>query len=255
MRPLQYVFLLLIVLNLAQLALNYHLLDNLTSKQRVVLELTERLQDTSGSYSLLLEEVKKKDEVIEEQRRKLREAERKIVSVGGVQKEIYVLGVTGGRGIALKLLVEKRPGDGRILVDIKDTFLEMNLQEAALNSLAAAEKYTGQKVKDDVVFTLLNPLKESIVLTGESAGAAIAIAIVSLIEGRDIRRDVVITGAVTPAGKILRVSQIDLKAQAAHEAGAKLLLVPKGQSKEVKVQGLKVVEVETLQDALSYALY
>jgi predicted ATP-dependent protease len=254
MRPLYYIFILLMALNLAQVILNYSLLDNLAFKEEAVMGLAEELQKTSAGYSSLLEEVGRKDEALMEQQKKLQEAERKIVSLGTEKKWIYALGVTEGRGMALKLYVEKRPGEGRILVDIKNTLLETDLQGAALNSLSAAQNLTGAEIRDDIVFTMRSPLKGELILTGESAGAAMAIAIVALLEDREIRKDVVITGAVTRTGKIRKVSQIESKAQAAREAGAKVLLVPKGQGRDVNIPGLRLVEVGTLEEALGYML-
>lgn len=252
MRPLKYVFILLMVLNIAQVALNYHLLDNLTSTQDRVVSLTEELQRTAVEYSSLLEEVNVKDRELREKEERLQEVERKIVSLERDKKWIHVLGVTDGEGVALKLYVEKRPGSGRILVDIKNTLLETDLQSAALNSLAAAENLTGVKIEEDIVFTMSSPLEGDIVLTGESAGAAMAIAIVALIEDREINENAVITGAVTARGKILSVSQVLSKAQAAKNAGADTLLVPEGQGRDVDIPGLRVVEVKTLEEALKY---
>lgn len=254
LRPLQYVFILLMVLNIAQAALNYRLLDDLAATQDRVVSLTEELQKSAVEYSYLLEEVDVKEGELRDKEKRLREVERRIVSLERDKKWIHVLGVTDGEGVALKLYVEKRPGSGRILVDIKNTLLETDLQSAALNSMAAAENLTGVKVKEDIVFTMSSALDGDIVLTGESAGAAMAIAIVALIEDREINEKAVITGAVTATGKILSVSQVLSKAQAAKDVGADTLLVPEGQGRDVDIPGLRVVEVKTLEEALKYVL-
>jgi predicted S18 family serine protease len=241
MRPLVLVFLLLMVLNLAQVAQNHYLFQSLASKDELVEELTVKLNE--------------KEKELREQEERLLEAERKIIALERNKKWIYALGVSEGRGIAIKLYVERSPGEGRILVDTKNVLLETDVQSAMRNALAAAQNLTGIEVKEDIVFTVVNPLPDSIVLTGESAGAAMAIAIVALIENKDIKKNVVITGAVTRNGKIVKVSQIESKAQAALEAGAEILLVPKGQSIGISLEGLKIVEVESLAEAREYMLY
>lgn len=254
MRLLKFVFLMLMALNVAQVALNYHLMDSLESSQDRVVQLTEKLQEATTAYSSLLKDAESKETELRQKETELREAERKIVSLGSDKKWIYVLGVTEGKGVALKLSVEKRPGDGSVLVDVRNNLFETDLQNAALNSLAAAENLTGAKINDDIVFTMTTPLKGDIVLKGESAGAAMAITIIALIEDREIRENTVITGAITTSGKILSVSQIDSKARAAREAGADTLLVPEGQGRDVEIPGLRIVEVKTLDEALKYIL-
>jgi predicted S18 family serine protease len=253
LKPLYLVFVLLMALNLAQAALNQQLLEDLTSARELAEELAAQIQEAAAGYSLLVKEVGRLREELREKEKTL-EAERRTVSLGN-RKAIYVLGVTDSQGIALKLLVEKNPGGGRVLVDIKHAILETDLQGAALNSLAAAENLLGEKIVDDIVFTVDNPLNSSIVLTGESAGAAMAVAIVALEEGREIRENVVITGGVTRSGKILVVSQLGTKAAAARAAGADTLLVPRGQGRDLGVPGLRVVEVGTLEEAVERILY
>lgn len=247
------VFLLLMLLNLAQIAQNYYLTQSLSSREQLVDELAAKLYDTALEYQASLSEIRKKDEKLKEQEAQLLEAARKIIALERNKEWIYVLGVSEGRGVVLKLFVERSPGEGRILVDTKNVLLETDVQSAMRNSLAAAQNLTGVKIKDDIVFTISNPLEGNIVLTGESAGAAMAIGILALIEDKEIRKDVVITGTITRDGKITLVSQIESKAQAAKEAGAKTLLVPEGQ--KIELTGLTIIEVNDLAEAKKYMLY
>lgn len=255
MKPLYYVFVLLMALNVAQAALNQQLMEDLTSARERATELAARAHEMVASHSQLREEIGRLREELVMKEKKRQHAERKIISLGGDKTAIYVLGVTDNEGIALKLLVEKNPGEGRVLVDIKHAILETDLQGAALNSLAAAQNLLGEEIRDDIVFTVDNPLNSSIVLTGESAGAAMAVAIVALAQGREIRDNMVITGGITGSGKILVVSQLATKASAARAAGADTFLVPKGQGRNLNIPGLRVVEVETLEEAVKYMVY
>jgi ATP-dependent Lon protease len=61
---------------------------------------------------------------------------------------------------------------------------------------------------------------------GPSAGATIAIALISLLTGRPARRDVAITGELTLSGRILPVGGIKEKMLAARRAGVKVIVLP-----------------------------
>jgi len=62
---------------------------------------------------------------------------------------------------------------------------------------------------------------------GPSAGATIALALLSLLTGRPARRDVALTGELTLSGRILPVSGIREKVLAAQRAGVKMVVFPK----------------------------
>lgn len=61
---------------------------------------------------------------------------------------------------------------------------------------------------------------------GPSAGATIAIALISLLTGRPARRDVAVTGELTLSGIILPVGGIKEKMLAARRAGVKVIVLP-----------------------------
>lgn len=61
---------------------------------------------------------------------------------------------------------------------------------------------------------------------GPSAGATIAIALISLLTGRPARRDMAITGELTLSGRILPVGGIKEKMLAARRAGVKIVVLP-----------------------------
>jgi ATP-dependent Lon protease len=62
---------------------------------------------------------------------------------------------------------------------------------------------------------------------GPSAGATIALALLSLLTGRPARRDVALTGELTLSGRLLPVSGIREKVLAAQRAGVKMVVFPK----------------------------
>lgn len=68
---------------------------------------------------------------------------------------------------------------------------------------------------------------------GPSAGAAIAIAIISLLTGRPARRDVAVSGEMTLTGQLLPVGGIREKVIAAARGGVTRVLLPARNDEEV----------------------
>ncbi len=82
---------------------------------------------------------------------------------------------------------------------------------------------------------------------GPSAGAAIALALASVLSGRKIRRDVAMTGEIDTQGRITRISGLDVKLETAYDAGCKTVIIPK--------ENLHGAEgIERLSDALKQEL-
>ncbi len=85
---------------------------------------------------------------------------------------------------------------------------------------------------------------------GGSAGAAMTIAMIAAMEGRNISKEVLITGTIEETHIIGKVGAVKEKAIAAKEWGAKMFIVPIGQN--VSVPGLDIKETFTAEEALSY---
>jgi ATP-dependent Lon protease len=69
---------------------------------------------------------------------------------------------------------------------------------------------------------------------GPSAGLPIAVALISLLTGRPVRRDVALTGELTLSGRILPVGGIRGKLLAARRAGIKTVILPLRNEAELK---------------------
>jgi predicted S18 family serine protease len=252
------VFILLMFLNLIQITQNFYLTQGLLNREAKIEALTGDLSELSIEYQASIDELSEKKEELTHAEARLVEAQQKIIALDQATEKkkrgVYTLGVTDGRGVALKLTVEVERGDGRLLADTKNVLLETDVQGAMRSAFLAAQNATGAEMRNaDFIFTIANTLEENVVLTGGSAGAAMAIALVALVDDKKIRDDVVITGAITRDGRIMKVSQIEKKAEAAKNVGAKLLLVPKDQGAEL--DGIEVIEVANLSEAMKYLLY
>jgi ATP-dependent Lon protease len=95
---------------------------------------------------------------------------------------------------------------------------------------------------------------------GPSAGLAFAVGIISALTQRRVRRDVAMTGEITLHGNILGVGGIAQKIAAARDAGARLVILPKENEREVGelpkdvYRGLSLLFVEKAEDALKEVL-
>ena len=69
---------------------------------------------------------------------------------------------------------------------------------------------------------------------GPSAGAAITLAIASILSGRPIRRDTAITGEVTLRGKVLEIGGVKEKVLAAYRAGLRQVVMPASNEKDLR---------------------
>lgn len=94
---------------------------------------------------------------------------------------------------------------------------------------------------------------------GPSAGITMALAMLSAITGRKVRRDVAMTGEITLRGRVLPIGGLKEKILAAKEAGIKTVFVPKQNekdieeiSKEIK-SGLEILFIEHMEEMIETA--
>jgi ATP-dependent Lon protease len=95
---------------------------------------------------------------------------------------------------------------------------------------------------------------------GPSAGVTICTALVSAFSGREVIRDVGMTGEMTLRGRILPVGGLREKILAAHRAGLKTVLIPKKNIKDLvdvpkrARNALRIIPVEHIDQILEIAL-
>lgn len=95
---------------------------------------------------------------------------------------------------------------------------------------------------------------------GPSAGITIATALISALSGREVNRDVAMTGEITLRGKVLPIGGLREKTLAAHRGGIKTFLLPRRNAKDmaelpdIVKNDINLVQVATIEDVLEVAL-
>ena len=98
---------------------------------------------------------------------------------------------------------------------------------------------------------------------GPSAGAAITLAIYSLLINRKIRNNYAITGEICLSGKVTAIGSLDLKILGGIRAGVKFFLYPKENNLDFKnfydkhkdkLLEYEFYEISSIQDVIKYML-
>lgn len=136
-----------------------------------------------------------------------------------------------GNGVVGKFRVEAVPGDGKTLTNIDNLLYFIDTQSSIQTAKSVAANVTGVDIsKYNIIYEIEaedgSPRR---LVEGPSAGAALAVATIAAIEGKQLSQEVMITGSINPDGTIGRVGGLEAKARAARDVGTKVLLVPQGQ--------------------------
>jgi ATP-dependent Lon protease len=95
---------------------------------------------------------------------------------------------------------------------------------------------------------------------GPSAGVTMATAMVSAFTGSPVRKDVAMTGEITLRGRVLPIGGLKSKILAAHLSGAKMVILPKKNEKDLRDipeeirKQIKLVLVDNMDQVLDAAL-
>jgi ATP-dependent Lon protease len=87
-----------------------------------------------------------------------------------------------------------------------------------------------------------------------------ALAIVSALTGIPVRKDVAMTGEITLRGRVLPIGGLKSKILAAHLAGAKMVIIPHKNEKDLRDipdeirKSMKIVLVDSMEQVLEAAL-
>jgi ATP-dependent Lon protease len=143
-----------------------------------------------------------------------------------------------------------------------------NLRDVMKESISAASSYVRSRslqfgVKPPVFRTRdihVHVPEGATPKDGPSAGVAMATAIVSVLTGVPIRKDIAMTGEITLRGRVLPIGGLKEKLLAALRGGVKTVLIPKDNEKDLAdipdnvKTGLEIVPVSTVDEVLQRAL-
>jgi ATP-dependent Lon protease len=166
---------------------------------------------------------------------------------------------TGGEILFVE--ASRMPGTGRLVLTGQ---LGEVMKESAQAALSYVRAHATQWELDPTLFGTsdlhLHVPAGAIPKDGPSAGNAIVTALVSLLTGRKVRGDVAMTGEITLRGNVLPVGGIGSKLLAAHRAGAKRVILPERNAKDVAEltpdvrDALDIVLVKKVDETLHAAL-
>jgi ATP-dependent Lon protease len=164
-------------------------------------------------------------------------------------------------GELLTIEAAMMPGKGKMTVT-------GNLRDVMKESISAAASYVRMRA---VAFGIEPPLfdKRDIHVhvpegatpkDGPSAGVGMVTAIVSVMTGIPVHRDVAMTGEITLRGRVLPIGGLKEKLLAAHRGGIKTVLIPEENAKDlVEINdsiksGLDIIPVSRMDEVLARAL-
>jgi hypothetical protein len=154
-------------------------------------------------------------------------------------------------GVALTLFLQIKTGTGEILVNTEPK-MGLDIQSSARLAASVAENLTGYTLLDRDIIISIRSNSAIEAVDGPSAGATMTVLLVSALEGKEVRSDVMMTGTIEPGGEIGSVGEIAAKAEAAASAGASIFLIPKGQAQQIIYQNItrkifSAFEITTLE--------
>jgi len=164
-------------------------------------------------------------------------------------------------GDILTIEAVKMPGKGRMSIT-------GNLKEVMKESISAAASYVRSRAAHfgikpssfDVTDVHLHVPEGATPKDGPSAGVAMAVAIVSVLTGVTVRKDLAMTGEITLRGRVLPIGGLKEKLLAALRSGIRTVLIPAENAKDLAEvpenvkSGLEIIPVATVDEVLRLAL-
>ncbi len=166
---------------------------------------------------------------------------------------------TGGDLMQIEAL--RMPGSGRLIVtgQLGDVMREsVDAAYSYVRARGIALGIANEEFKDTDVH--IHFPAGAIPKDGPSAGAAVTLAIASVLSRRPVRRDLALTGEVTLRGKVLEIGGVKEKVLAAYRAGLREVAMPKANQKDLRDipeevrQAMSFSFVSSMEDVLRLAL-
>jgi ATP-dependent Lon protease len=164
-------------------------------------------------------------------------------------------------GDILTIEAVRMPGKGRMSIT-------GNLKEVMKESISAANSYVRSRATEfGIKPTLFEKTDVHVHVPegatpkdGPSAGVAMAVAMVSVLTGVPVHKDLAMTGEITLRGRVLAIGGLKEKLLAALRSGIKTVLIPEENAKDLAdipdnvKAGLEIVPVGTVDQVLARAL-
>jgi Lon-like ATP-dependent protease len=177
---------------------------------------------------------------------------------GGRVGKVNGLAVMGDSGVILPIVAEVAPAsskeEGKIIATGK---LGDIAKEAVENVSAIIKRHTGKDTSSyDIHIQFLQTYEG---VEGDSASVSVATAVISALEEVQIDQSVALTGSLSVRGEVLPVGGVTQKVEAAIEAGAKTVLLPKANVADLVLSDeqkkkIKIIPVEDIHGVLKHAL-
>lgn len=138
-------------------------------------------------------------------------------------------------GDTLQIEVSLTPGKGKLILTGKLGDVMKESAQAAFSYVRS--KAEELKLADDFHETCdvhIHVPEGAVPKDGPSAGITIATALVSALTGRNVKKEVGMTGEITLRGRVLPIGGVKEKAMGAHRAGLKTIILPRDNEKDIE---------------------
>lgn len=154
------------------------------------------------------------------------------------------------QGVVTTMTVTSIAGDG-IYVRVDEVTYRETIQEAVPSVYQYLSSHPEYSLPYNAVIVSIDPEDGWSFVDGNSLQLPLALGLLGTNPDAQLNTSVVATGAVSETGDVTAVGNIEEKALAARADGYSVFLVPDGQ--HVDVEGITVVEVTSIADAIEYA--
>ncbi|MCP3762558.1 endopeptidase La [Domibacillus sp. A3M-37] len=164
-------------------------------------------------------------------------------------------------GDTLQIEVSLSPGKGKLILTGKLGDVMKESAQAAFSYVRSKTDELGIEAEFHEHHDIHIHVPEGAVpKDGPSAGITMAVALISALTGRPVRRDVGMTGEITLRGRVLPIGGVKEKSLGAHRAGLKTIILPKDNEKDIDDvpasirEGLTFLPVSTMDEVLDIAI-
>lgn len=162
-------------------------------------------------------------------------------------------------GVIADLYLQTTPGTGKVFIE-SSPLTKIDTQISTRFAKEVACSYLGKSCDDmDFFYTIK---AKAAIIGGPSAGAAMAVLTVAVLEGQEANQSIALTGTINSGSVIGPVGGVPEKLEAASDAGITKVLIPRGEETNFarnmtidmaaygRELGIEVVEVFTLDEAV-----